>query len=79
MENYYKNQLAKLKPDGEYPVSLKLYDGQGSSTNQMDLNTDSIPVLIEFLKSVQDSLDNSNKDESYSVVKSTFNSVFGKE
>jgi hypothetical protein len=78
MENYYKNQLTKLKLDGEYPMSLKVYDGNGASTNQMSINSESIPVLIEFLKSLQDGLGDNNKDESYSVVKSTFNSVFEK-
>lgn len=75
MENYYKNQLSKLNLDQEYPTSLKIFDGHGKSTNQMDLNTESIPVLIEFLKSLQDTL---NKPESYSYVHSTFDSVFGK-
>ena len=67
MENYYKNQLSKLNLDQEYTTSLKIFDGHGKSTNQMDLNTESIPVLIEFLKSLRDTL---NKDTNYCTIES---------
>jgi len=46
---YYVSQLQNLKR-GEYARSIKVWDGEGSHTNQMDLNVNSIPVLIEFLK-----------------------------
>jgi hypothetical protein len=49
MDDYYKDQLKRLK-NGEYQKSLKLFDGNGNATNQMDLNIDSIPVLIQFLQ-----------------------------
>jgi len=47
--NYYESQLSKLKPESEFPTSIKIFDGEGNQTNQMDLNAESIPVLIEFL------------------------------
>ena len=47
--SYYKNELNRLK-DSEYFKSVKLFDGNGENTKQMDLNSESIPVLIEFLQ-----------------------------
>ena len=46
---YYRDQLNELK-DGEYPKSIKVFDGEGNSTKQMDLNTESIVALFEFLE-----------------------------
>lgn len=47
--NYYESQLEKLK-ESEYPMSIKLYDGKGNQTNQIDINIKSIPVLLKFLQ-----------------------------
>lgn len=49
---YYKDQLNKLV-NSEWFKSLKIFDGSGNSTHQMNLNTESIPILIEFLKKEQ--------------------------
>lgn len=46
--NYYQDQLNRLK-DVEYFKSVKVFDGNGEHTKQMDLNIESIPTLIEFL------------------------------
>lgn len=52
MENYYESQLEKLKPT-KYPLALKLVDEHGNITNYIDLNAESIPVIIEYLKGLQ--------------------------
>lgn len=52
--NYYESQLKELNTKSEYPLSIKLFDGEGGNTKQLDLNEESIPVLIEFLKSLKD-------------------------
>ena len=46
--NYYESQLKNLE-NGEYFKSIKVFDGNGNSTKQLDLNKESIPVIIEFL------------------------------
>lgn len=48
MENYYKNQLKRVK-NNEYVITIKLSDSEGNSTNNIDLNLKSIPVLIHYL------------------------------
>lgn len=50
MFNYYDVELKRLE-NSENLKSVKVYDGLGHSTNQLDLNTESIVVLIEFLNS----------------------------
>lgn len=50
--NYHKDQLNRLV-DCDYFKSIKVFDGSGNSTKQMDLNSESIPALIEFLKKEQ--------------------------
>lgn len=52
MNNYYKNQLEKLKV-GVFLSSIVVTDGHGNATDDMDLNLESIPVVIDFLKSIQ--------------------------
>ncbi len=51
--NYYQKQLDLLRdPISDqfiHPNSLILYDGCNNSTNQLDLNTSSIPIIIEYL------------------------------
>jgi hypothetical protein len=48
--NYYKDELTRLKADKcNYPISIKLFS-EFDNTKQLDLNADSVPVLIEFLK-----------------------------
>ena len=49
---YYELQLAKLI-DTEYYKTIKIFSGtivNTHDTNQLDLNIDSIPVIIKFLK-----------------------------
>lgn len=56
MKNYYKAELGRLEekladtdaPD--YCKAIKVWDGFGSSTKTLNLNAESIPVLIEFLQ-----------------------------
>jgi len=49
LDNYYKNQLKRLKPDRVYSQSIKIMDGVGNTTNCLSLNSESIPILIAFL------------------------------
>jgi hypothetical protein len=53
MENYYKDQLKKLNIDSEYPLSIKIFDGQGNTTNQLDLNKESIQALKMFISQLE--------------------------
>ena len=46
---YYKTELARLK-DSKNIKSIKLFDGLGNSTKEFNLNTDSLPLVIEFLQ-----------------------------
>jgi len=46
---YHKDQLNKLI-DVEFNKSVVVFDGSGNKTKQMDINLESIPILIEFLK-----------------------------
>jgi hypothetical protein len=47
--SYHQSQLKRLMPS-EYNASVKVFDGNGNSTNQMDLNQESIPILIKYLE-----------------------------
>lgn len=55
--SYYTNQLLKLEPDDVYYQSIILFDGKGNKTFQLDLNIESIPVLIDFLMNEQKRLE----------------------
>lgn len=46
--NYYESELTKLKTS-EYYKSIQVLDGQGNTTKHLDLNIESIPVLLKFL------------------------------
>ena len=48
MNNYYKNQLDNL--DKERAKHIRLGDDFPNSTHFLDLNLESLPILIEFLK-----------------------------
>lgn len=48
--NYYESELNQLKPDDTYSQSVVIYDGQGGKTKTLSLTSESIPVLIQFLK-----------------------------
>lgn len=60
--NYYKDQLDRLKPDNKQHQSIKLFDGQGNSTNQMDLNLESIDVLLKYLQKEKQRIKDSNNE-----------------
>lgn len=47
--SYYNDQLARLT-DTNHFKSVKFADGLGESTKWMNLNEESIPVLIDYLK-----------------------------
>lgn len=62
MNNYYKDQFRILEIENlEYFPQVVLYDGQGSKTKFINLNTESIPLLIKQLKKLEQKLkDNKN-------------------
>lgn len=47
--NYYEHELGKLQ-GSSYPFSVQLYDGLGNKTKTLDLNRESVPVIIEWMK-----------------------------
>jgi hypothetical protein len=60
--NYYSSEFSQLI-DSEYFKSIKVYDGTGTSTKQLDLNLDSIPVLMKFLSKELKKLTDKDKKE----------------
>jgi hypothetical protein len=51
--DYYTSELKELKPTSEYNMSVKIFDGQGNSTKQLDLTPECIAVLIEYLNGIK--------------------------
>ena len=47
--NYYERQLERLK-ETDYLMAVKFADGLGNQTNNMNLNRESIPAIIKWLK-----------------------------
>ena len=47
---YYKKELDRVSFDSEYTPSIKITSSAGSTKN-LNLNKESIPVLINWLKS----------------------------
>ena len=56
-ENYYSRQVNKLEvsPEG-YAITAKFTDPNGNSTNFLDLNKESIPEIINWLKQLETKL-----------------------
>lgn len=50
MKSYYDAQLMKLKDYEEFNKGIKIFDGNGHNTNQMDLNLGCIEALEDFLR-----------------------------
>lgn len=48
-ENYYKNQLNKINFKGDFKPKFKVTDSHGNETNWMDLNSESITAILEWL------------------------------
>lgn len=46
--NYYEEQLKSLQLKTQ--LSIKVFDSEGNVTNQMDLNIESVPILVAFLE-----------------------------
>lgn len=63
-ESYYVSQLKRLTNFTE--VNVKFHDYDGNSTNNMNLNSESIDIIIEFLKELKHNPENfknrTNKD-----------------
>ncbi len=58
MGNYYQNQLKKLT--NFKAINIKLSDFEGNSTNNMDLNLESIQTLKAFLSKLETDLIKAN-------------------
>lgn len=52
MTNFYKNLLEKINPESEV-ITMKISDFEGNSTKHFNLNSESIPLVIEFLQSIK--------------------------
>ena len=48
-ENYVREQFKKLKTT-KYGFSIKIFDGEGNSTNQMELTPNRTDEIKEILK-----------------------------
>lgn len=51
-EDYYSNELNRLKLDSIYSPKVQISDSEGNKTKTLDVNLESIPVLITWLKKV---------------------------
>lgn len=51
--SYYQNELNKIDINSEYHPNCKIIGGDGSSTKNFNINLDSIPIIIAWLKKVQ--------------------------
>lgn len=55
--NYYKSELNKIKIDSEYSPKLQINDGStGAKTNWLSITRETLPVLIEWLQSIESQL-----------------------
>lgn len=70
-DNYYKNQLNKINFKGDFKPKFKVTDSHGNETNWMDLNSESITAILEWLndeiKSAVNDLEKSEQKESNEV------------
>lgn len=48
MSNYYEEQLNKLHTKSQ--LSLKVFDSEGNSTNVLDVNIESLSIIVSFLE-----------------------------
>lgn len=53
---YYQLELSKLEENASYAYKIQCSDGFGTKTNHMNLNSESIPVIIAWLKDIQKTL-----------------------
>ena len=51
-ENYVRDQFKKLKPS-KYGYSLKIFDGFGNSTYQMELTPQKASLILKLLKELR--------------------------
>ena len=51
-ESYIKDQFKKLKPS-KYGYSLKIFDGFGNSTYQMELTPQKASLILKLLKELR--------------------------
>lgn len=52
-ENYVRDQFKKLKPS-EYGYSVKIFDGLGNSTYQMELTPQKASLILKLLKELRE-------------------------
>ena len=48
--NYYQSELSQLEDNSGYFKTIIVSDGFGQSTKTLDLNKESIDVLVKWLK-----------------------------
>ena len=49
MFNYRKSQLDKLQPKNPYMASVKIYDGQGNATNDLNITKGELEMIKAVL------------------------------
>jgi len=64
--SYYTNQLNQLQ-DVDYFKSIQIFDGTGGKTKHLNLNSDSIPKLIEFLNKELEKAEKLEQKDDYSL------------
>ena len=47
--SYYQSELNSLNTESDFPLKIKITDGEGNSTKYLNLNSESVPVIIEWL------------------------------
>lgn len=53
---YYQGELNRLTIDSEFLPTVKFTNGNGQGTKNLNLNNESIPIIIAWLKSIQKKL-----------------------
>lgn len=53
---YYQSELNRLTIDSEFLPTVKFTNGVGQGTKNLNLNNESIPIIIAWLKSIQKKL-----------------------
>lgn len=60
-ESYIQTELEKIEPSAGEPISIKITQG-GKGTKFLQLNKESIPKIIKFLKYVNEKFKHSGAD-----------------
>lgn len=51
--NYYKSELNKINVNSEYAPKIQIVGGEGEKTKFITLNSESIPFIMKWLKTIK--------------------------